>query len=145
MSHPKPPNLPSFWPLTPERERKVRLNCAWSHFVGLIEFYLLEPFGKLPSMNSIYNQPKTSKLWICPFILLLMKRVYLSLNAPITSPQYQLPVPNLSGQPPLPALSSKSQPSVPARSSKWEKTQTNLFPNSSPSSKFQHTVPDTAW
>ena len=70
MSHPKSPNLPSFWPLTPER--KVRLTCAWSHFVGLIEFYLLEPFGKLPNMNRIYNKPKTSKLWICPFILLLM-------------------------------------------------------------------------
>ena len=73
MSHPKCPNLPSFWPLT--RERKVRLTFAWSHFVGLIEFYLLEPFGKLPNMNRIYNKPKTSKLWICPFILLLMVRV----------------------------------------------------------------------
>ena len=70
LSHPKPANLSSFWPLTPER--KVRLTCAWSHFVGLIEFYLLEPFGKLPNMNRIYNKPKTSKLWICPFILLLM-------------------------------------------------------------------------
>ena len=73
MSHPKCPNLPSFWPLTPER--KVRLTCAWSHFVGLIEFYLLEPFGKLPNMNRIYNKPKTSKLWICPFILLLMSPI----------------------------------------------------------------------
>ena len=74
MSHPKSPNLPSFWPLTPER--KVRLTCAWSHFVGLIEFYLLEPFGKLPNMNRIYNKPKTSKLWICPFILLLMFNIF---------------------------------------------------------------------
>ena len=73
MSHPKSPNLPSFWPLTPER--KVRLTCAWSHFVGLIEFYLLEPFGKLPNMNRIYNKPKTSKLWIFPLILLLMCNV----------------------------------------------------------------------
>ena len=69
MSHPKRPNLPS----TPER--KVRLTCAWSHFVGLIQFYLLEPFGKLPNMNRIYNKPKTSKLWIFPLILLLMCNV----------------------------------------------------------------------
>ena len=76
ISHQKPPNLPSFWPLTPER--KVRLTCAWSHFVRLIEFYLLEPFGKLANMNRIYNKPKTSKLWICPFILLLMKQIQIS-------------------------------------------------------------------
>ena len=114
-SHPKPPNLPSFWPLTPEGN--VRLTCAWSHFVGL---YLLGPFGKLPNINRIYNQPKTSKLWICPFILQLMQRVYLQLNSPITCPQYQLPIPNLSHhcQPfvPLPALCSKSKPSGPAPS-----------------------------
>ena len=69
MSHPKRPNLPS----TPER--KVRLTCAWSHFLGLIQFYLLEPFGKLPNMNRIYNKPETSKLWICPLILLLMSNI----------------------------------------------------------------------
>ena len=29
MSHPKPPNLPSFWPLTPER----KVTFCWSHRV----------------------------------------------------------------------------------------------------------------
>ena len=85
MSHPKRPNLPSFWPLTPER--KVRLTCAWSHFVGLIEFHLLEPFGKLPNINRIYNKPKTSKLWICPFILLLML-IFFELDVFLTGHDY---------------------------------------------------------
>ena len=43
------------------------LRVKLSFFVGLIEFYLLEPFGKFPNKNRIYNKPKTSKLWICPF------------------------------------------------------------------------------
>ena len=139
-SHPKPPNLPSFWPLTPEGN--VRLTCAWSHLVGL---YLLGPFGKLPNINRIYNQPKTSKLWICPFILQLMQRVYLQLNSPITCPQYQLPVPNLSHhcQPfvPLPALCSKSKPSGPAPSFKFISKTRSQFQIPAHSTGHRFTVP----
>jgi hypothetical protein len=79
----KKPNLPSFFTLS--LERKVRLTCSWSHFVGLIEPEILDAFAKHQYIILIFYKPKTFKFGMVSFKLLLM---------PINSLKYQLALSN---------------------------------------------------